>query len=69
MRAKFTEEFKSRYVEAFDNKEVNTVAEIKSILSLTGLYDDLNGTLESWRKEAKEKKEQEKRDEERKNSK
>ncbi len=69
VRAKFTEEFKTRYVEAFDNKEVNTVAEIKSILSLTGLYDDLNGTLESWRKEAKEKKKQEKRAEERKNSK
>ena len=69
VRAKFTEEFKPRYVEAFDNKDVNTVAEIKSILSQTGLYDDLNGTLESWRKEAKEKKEQEKRAEERKKSK
>lgn len=61
VRNKFSNEYRDKYKQAYRNKDTKTVAEIKTKLSLTGLYDNLDDTLEKWRDSADEDANQEKR--------
>lgn len=61
VRNKFSNEYRDKYKQAYRNKDTKTVAEIKTKLSLTGLYDNLDDTLEKWRDSADEDANREKR--------
>ena len=58
---KFSNRYREQYKEAYKNRDTVTVAKIKTRLSLTGLYDDLDKTLEEWRNSADEEVKKEKR--------
>lgn len=61
VRNKFSNRYREQYKEAYKNRDTVTVAKIKTRLSLTGLYDDLDKTLEEWRNSADEEVKKEKR--------
>ena len=61
VRNKFSNRYREQYKEAYKNRDTVTVAKIKTRLSLTGLYDDLDRTLEEWRNSADEEVKKEKR--------
>lgn len=61
VRNKFSNRYRDEYKTAYKSKDTVTVAKIKTLLSLTGLYDDLDKTLEEWRKAADEEVKKEKR--------
>lgn len=57
----FSNRYRDEYKAAYKNKDTVTVAKIKTRLSLTGLYDDLDKILEDWRNAADEEVKKEKR--------
>lgn len=61
VRNKFSNRYREQYKEAYKNRDTVTVAKIKTRLSLTKLYDDLDSTLEEWRNSADEEVKKEKR--------
>ena len=61
VRNKFSNRYRDEYKAAYKNKDTVTVAKIKTRLSLTGLYDDLDKILEDWRNAADEEVKKEKR--------
>ena len=61
VRNKISNRYREQYKEAYKNRDTVTVAKIKTRLSLTGLYDDLDKTLEEWRNSADEEVKKEKR--------
>ena len=61
VRNKFSNRYREQYKEAYKNRDTVTVAKIKTRLSLTRLYDDLDRTLEEWRNSADEEVKKEKR--------
>ena len=61
VRGEFTRKYKEEYQNAYLDKDTEKVSEIRTKLSFTGLYDDLDKTLEKWRKAADESLEKEER--------
>lgn len=61
VRNKFSNRYRDEYKAAYKNRDTVTVAKIKTRLSLTGLYDDLDKILEDWRNAADEEVKKEKR--------